>query len=223
MICCCVYIYFYIIFRIFLSCIDCTTLCNQAYDNEDLTQKKRCCRCWGKSKAKPLREPSLGDLAQGEPPSYSVAIRYQPGYGPDKAIHAKMDDKVPLSAYDSPVHNGLDDHVEKKKKKSKKGRLTRRETNRLVGLRRIDYVLVYDKQYETYSGDTADSTIKESVIKYHHYWKRFLSNLAEEKLEYEMKEGPEGTMYLKLHTTFERLCQEAERMNLELPLEGVST
>ncbi len=82
----------------------------------------------------------------------------------------------------------------------------------------IDYVLVYSSKL---SDDTCDEIKKEkheSQIRIRHH---FEAAMVEEGIE--MKSDSYGnSVYMKLHVPFRRLCKEAERMRLEMPLEGVS-
>lgn len=86
-------------------------------------------------------------------------------------------------------------------------------------MKRIDYVLVYNKK-------NMDDIVSEKKTRQRQkkieLQEKFEAALLEEGVEIESEEIHD-TVYQKLHTPFHRLCQEAEKVKLEMPLIGVST
>ena len=84
--------------------------------------------------------------------------------------------------------------------------------------KRIDYVLVHSSER---SDETQNVKKKESLRKKERLRERFENALR--KTGFSIKEVTiEDKVYKKLHCPFKRLCEEAERVKLEMPLEGVS-
>ena len=75
---------------------------------------------------------------------------------------------------------------------------------------RIDYVLVHGKE-------TSEDTKKTEIRN------RFERLLEKEGFSIKrIKDEKDETVYTTLHCSFTRLCEEAERVKLEMPLNGVS-
>lgn len=84
--------------------------------------------------------------------------------------------------------------------------------------KRIDYVLVHGREK---SDEIHNQSKKESLQKKERLRKRFEDALRREG--FSIKEVQvEDKVFKKLHCPFKRLCEEAERVKLEMPLEGVS-
>ncbi len=95
----------------------------------------------------------------------------------------------------------------------------RKETGVPKTPKRIDYVLVYDNKYIDEIHDPSDRRTFKKNLEVREKFEWILRN--EEGLELqEDKSG--GHVYIKIHTPFKRLCKEAEKMKLEMPLAGVS-
>ena len=85
--------------------------------------------------------------------------------------------------------------------------------------KRIDYVLVYEKKALDEVHDAEDRADLKMRLDYRD---RFEECLQIEGIDVQ-KEVLDENVFLKLHTPFNRLCQEADAMKLELPLKGVSS
>lgn len=114
-------------------------------------------------------------------------------------------------------------HRKNKKKKKKISTFERRYTALGPMLRperkRIDYVLVYKNKS---SEDAVEPDEKESLKKREDMRERFEKELRAEGFSLK-EELIEDYVYIKLHCPFKRLCQEAEKVKLEMPLKGVSS
>ena len=86
-------------------------------------------------------------------------------------------------------------------------------------MKRIDYVLVYpDKKM----ADADGAKEKRSLQKKVDLRERFHAALRDRE-HVEIQEDVVGeNVFVKLHATFWRLCREAERMKMEMPLKDVS-
>ncbi|XP_041454749.1 anoctamin-4-like isoform X2 [Lytechinus variegatus] len=105
----------------------------------------------------------------------------------------------------------------KKKKKKKKKHRKAHETKTIS--KRIDYILVY-KHREEHSFDSVEEFEeynKEKVLR-----DRFQEAMVtKERLEVQEETVGDHT-YVKIHCPFNRLCKEAEDINLEMPLKGAA-
>ena len=85
--------------------------------------------------------------------------------------------------------------------------------------KRIDYVLVHGREKPE---ETQNQNKKKDLEKKERLRKRFEDELR--KSGFSIKDVEiENKVYKKLHCPFKRLCEEAERVKLEMPLEGVSS
>ena len=84
--------------------------------------------------------------------------------------------------------------------------------------KRIDYVLVHSRDKPE---DTQSQSKKKDLEKKERLRKRFEDALRHQGFSIKVVEI-EKKVYKKLHCPFKRLCEEAERVKLEMPLEGVS-
>ena len=84
-----------------------------------------------------------------------------------------------------------------------------------VCVKRIDYILVYPvKDIQKENGQT-------NVKKRQEQRQSFIAALLEEGVIIQ-KDINANEILLKLHVPFQKLCEEAERIKLEMPLAGVS-
>ncbi|XP_030836627.1 anoctamin-4 isoform X1 [Strongylocentrotus purpuratus] len=105
----------------------------------------------------------------------------------------------------------------KKKKKKKKKHRKSHEAKTIT--KRIDYVLVY-KHREENSFESADDFEEYSREK--ELRDRFQEAMVtKERLEVQEETVGDHT-YVKIHSSFNRLCKEAEDINLEMPLKGAA-
>ena len=86
-------------------------------------------------------------------------------------------------------------------------------------LKRIDYIIVYPKKSIDEIHLDAD---QKSFQKRQELRRKFQEALLAEGILIQ-KDIIGENFYLKLHVPFQRLCEEAERTKLEMPLSGVST
>ena len=84
--------------------------------------------------------------------------------------------------------------------------------------KRIDYVLVHKRDH---SDETTSQSKKETIERKERLRKRFENALIRSGFSIRSV-VVEDKVFTKLHCPFKRLCQEAERVKLEMPLEGVS-
>ena len=84
--------------------------------------------------------------------------------------------------------------------------------------KRVDYVLVHNRER---SDETSNQSKKESLQKKERLRKRFEDALRQTGFSIKSVEV-DKLVFTKLHCPFKRLCEEAERVKLEMPLEGVS-
>lgn len=85
-------------------------------------------------------------------------------------------------------------------------------------IKRIDYVIIHDNKTPDLAAGKKDQSELETKIAMR---KKFLKVLKGERVEIQTEVQEERTI-IRIHTPFARLCQEAERIKLEMPLEGVS-
>ena len=83
-------------------------------------------------------------------------------------------------------------------------------------MKRIDYVIVREKE----KVDEAKSKDSKKLQTRLQRQKKFEMAMQQEEVEVQ-EEGIGDNVLMKLHVPFKRLCQEAERIKLEMPLEGV--
>ncbi|KAJ8028117.1 Anoctamin-7 [Holothuria leucospilota] len=111
----------------------------------------------------------------------------------------------------------------KKKKSSKKHQRKspdlKHSSSQTDVQKRVDYVLVYKERDEN---EIEDKEEREEYLKIKNLRERFQDALVHvEKVSYqEMQIGDK--IYVKLSCPFTRLCQEAENINLEMPLKGAA-
>ena len=110
----------------------------------------------------------------------------------------------------------------KKKDKRKLSKFERRYTELGPLLKpdykRIDYVLVHGREK---SEEVQSQSKKQSLEKKERLRKRFEDALRNTGFSIKAVEI-ENKVFKKLHCPFKRLCEEAERVKLEMPLGGVS-
>ena len=85
-------------------------------------------------------------------------------------------------------------------------------------LKRIDYIIVYGKKSIDEFHDEGD---QKTYRKRQTMRQKFQAALMAEGVLIQ-KDVIEENVLLKLHVPFQRLCEEAERIQLEMPLSGVS-
>ncbi len=85
-------------------------------------------------------------------------------------------------------------------------------------LKRIDYVLVHSRKTPDEIPDPDDRKKAQQHIRMRH---KFEGAMVEEGIQIQADTIGEN-VYMKLHVPFDRLCTEAEKMKLEMPLHGVS-
>ena len=83
--------------------------------------------------------------------------------------------------------------------------------------KRIDYVIVYEnKSVDEVTGNKEQRKLKKKL----ELREKFLKSLAYDDIE--VKEDVIGDhVFMQLHVPFHRLCEQAEKIKLELPLKGV--
>lgn len=118
-------------------------------------------------------------------------------------------------------HSGSGRKKKKKKsgtKRHKKSEGLKHSSSQTDLLKRVDYVLIYEERDEN---DFEDEEEREEYLKRKSLRERFQKALVNvEKVScQEMQIG--NKIYVKLSCPFTRLCQEAENINLEMPLKGV--
>ena len=86
------------------------------------------------------------------------------------------------------------------------------------GPKRIDMVLVYDDKKPEEEEEDEDRAMN---LKRRDLRAKFERLLVKEGIEMQKERMDANLKIIKLHTTFMRLCKEAEKMSLELPLHGV--
>jgi len=84
--------------------------------------------------------------------------------------------------------------------------------------KRIDYVLVHPKKT---SAEEEDEDDKKTLIKQEYLRSEFEKALRKEGF-YIHQQVIGQNVYKKLHCPFKRLCREAEKVNLEVPIDPVS-
>lgn len=113
-------------------------------------------------------------------------------------------------------------HRRNKTRKRKLSKFERRYSSLGTALhpeqKRIDYVLVHKVKT---SEDYDDEEKKQSLKKKEDLRDRFEKAMRAEGFSIK-EEIIDGYMYKKLHCPFKRLCKEAEKVKLEMPLKGVS-
>lgn len=85
-------------------------------------------------------------------------------------------------------------------------------------VKRIDWILIYPKKDPEEIHDEDD---KQDYQRNLDLREKFELAMQDEGLQMQKVILGEN-VFVKLHTPFERLCKEAERINLEMPLQGVS-
>jgi hypothetical protein len=85
-------------------------------------------------------------------------------------------------------------------------------------IKRIDYVLIYpDKHPEEETHRNKQKELEKHILNR----QQFEEAIKEEGVEIQKQKHKEN-MFVKVHVPFLRLCNEAEKCKLEMPLSGVS-
>ena len=139
----------------------------------------------------------------------------------------------PEHGYDSPVHSPLPPYVDPEDTPSVRQKAGMPWTSLSPayngmslplpskpgkGNKRTDFVLVYNSKD---LDEVHDPQQKKKLQRHTRLRNLFLRELQRQGIEY-FEEVLENKTYVKLHTSFSRLCQEAETVKLEMPLTGVS-
>ena len=137
---------------------------------------------------------------------------------------AYMNPQPTSSSMQEDIHTAIEmDNAGKNGLRNRKQPNSNNSNNRPAGfpeekMKRIDYVLVYNKKD---MDEISDSKKKQELKKTLELRDKFENELLDEGIEIQTDEINE-VVYQKLHTPFYRLCQEAEKVKLEMPLIGVS-
>ena len=127
-------------------------------------------------------------------------------------------------SYANPKNGDQDTHPNnpnnKKHKKHKKKKDAHKKRTKIVELKRIDYVLVFEDQApEDGDQDELDKFHKRALMR-----ERFEKQMEEEGLDFDRPGEREiivDNVFIKVHCPFKRLCKEAEKVKLEMPLKEV--